>query len=716
MKVRIDKTKEILKKIKEQTELVTLNETIYNMDAKVKNFIFNESIGKINETKNSYMEEIQKYKDIQKMSERLKFLFESRKKHSEKRIENAKKLSQKISEKAKSLDVEKLNDIVDKLNKMNERIIEPINGTLVEEQLNKLIEKFEENEKLIMSFPTAENQTKYDKAVDDAKKKLLDHTPKEIVERLHRMFIGNLDTLNYTTNIIRLIVLRYKNKPEDVTPEEFTQNITDLISNEFDKLEVPDFEIKNKEILKDIKDRLEKRLSNTEIPKLNENIQKAIENLKTELGSFKEVYANKTLLEINDAIQKEIKGLNVNGLLDNQLNKLKEIQNKMQDALKKTNLNKLKDVASQLKVINDQSKKQIDTFISRIEKLNEKLKALPKSKALNRTLTAIKKLTTRLNFQKTIELLKSINISEINPKQEIDNIKRIKSLTDEIKEIMDSSPLINVFGQILFQNLNRKLSEKKKRTLQADVVREMICKMDNVPSSDSITLEPQLLNQYELNNEVYDISTDSQLKLDFNNDDLARCSQNKIPEVYNNVVYNGYSDIEVDPQKKRVKYKLKAKYLRDYQPPEFFYLNIQSKLTYNNEQIDTDSYCVVEDDSDRDNVIFNCYTYLDSVDGEKYELAEINSNYIEIPKNSTDNTPRNYGNSYFRTSKNSLSAGAIVGIILGCVAALAIIAGVALCLKSSAKATVYPTQSINTSANIIVPNEAVDYSNKNFKI
>ena len=357
-----------------------------------------------------------------------------------------------------------------------------------------------------------------------------------------------------------------------------------------------------------------------------------------------------------------------------------------------------------MKEMNDQSKNQLKSFITTIEKLNEKLVNLPKSKTLNRTLTAIKKLVTKLNFEKTIEIIKSINVSEINPKQEIENIKKIKSLTEEIKEIMDSSPLINIFGQILFQNLNRKLSEKKNRILQEDTVGEMTCKMDDVPINDSIILEPQVINSYILNNEVYDISTDSQLKIDFNNDDLTRCSQHKISEVYNNVIFKSYSDIEVDHQKKRIRYKLYTRFLKDYVPPEFFYLNIKSKLNHNNgfenEQLDADSYCVVEDSGDINNVIFDCFSYFDSVEDGKYEFADMTSNYIDIPKNSTNSTTKNnYGIPYIIKKKNSLSGGAIAGIILGSIATLALIVGVLICLKSSAKATVYPTQSINMSAN-----------------
>ena len=725
IKIRIDKTKEVLNKLKAQTELATLNETLYNMNAKVKNFIFNESINKINETKNQYMEEIQKYKDIQKQSERIKFLFESTKENNEKRLENAKKISQQISEKIKDLNVTILNEIVVRLNEMNERIVGQINGTEVEEQVNIFVKKIEEYEDIADKFPTTDEQSKYEKAIEDAKLKLLNHTPAEIVERLERMIGSNIETLNLTTIIIRLIVNRYKNKPDDVTTQELSQNISELIFKEFDKLEVPEFELINKDILADIKSNLDQKLSESDFSELNKKIQEAIENLKNELGSFKEMYKDKTLLEITDAIKKELKDINSTDLLGNQLNKLKNINNKIKNILKKMNLDKLKEATKQINIINEQSKNQINVFFTRIEKLNEKLVSLPKSKTLNRTLTAIKKLITKLNFSKTIEILKSLNASEINPKQEIENIKRIKNLTDEIKEIMDSSPLINIFGQILFQNLNKKTSEKRNRILQSvDTFGEMTCKMDDVPTSDSLTFEPEIINSYVLNNEVYDISTDSQLKIDFPNDELARCSSNKIPETYNNIICKSYSDVEVDHQKNRIKYKLNARILPGYTPPEFFYLNIKSKINHNNgagnKQLDTDSYCVVEDSRDINNVIFNCYSYLDPVEDGTYEFTEMTSNYIQISNNSTQTPSRNYGNSYFRTSKSSLSAGAIVGIVLGCVAALAIIIGVIFCLRNSAKATVYPTQSINMSANnAIIPSESrlpVDYTQKNINV
>ena len=215
-------------------------------------------------------------------------------------------------------------------------------------------------------------------------------------------------------------------------------------------------------------------------------------------GSFKDIYEGKTLLEITDAIKKEMKEFDTTGLLDGEMSKLKNIYNKIQDVLKNSNLNKLKDIPKQIKVINDQSKKQLETFYARIKKLQGKLGSLPKSKTLNRTLTAIKNLITKLDFSKTIKLLQSVNISEINPKQEIENIKKIQNLTKQIKDIMDSSPLVNIFGQILFQNLNRKLSEKK-RILQ-DKVGDLICKMDDVPTSDTITSDPELINSFIINN------------------------------------------------------------------------------------------------------------------------------------------------------------------------------------------------------------------------
>ena len=112
---------------------------------------------------------------------------------------------------------------------------------------------------------------------------------------------------------------------------------------------------------------------------------------------------------------------------------------------------------------------------------------------------------------------------------------------------------------------------------------------------------------------------------------------------------------------------------------------------------------------DINNAMLDCFSHSESVDDDKYELKN---------SDTTDDDNKNTGYSYFRTSKKSLSAGAIVGIVLGCVAALALIIGILLCLKNIAKATVYPTQNIDmSSGNGMVPTESnvpVDYSKKIF--
>ena len=104
------------------------------------------------------------------------------------------------------------------------------------------------------------------------------------------------------------------------------------------------------------------------------------------------------------------------------------------------------------------------------------------------------------------------------------------------------------------------------------------------------------------------------------------------------------------------------------------------------------------------------------------------SNYIKIENpisnnntGSTSNSTNGYGNSYFhRSKKKHLSAGAIVGIILGSIAALAIIIGIIILATRKTQPTIYPTQSINMStSNAMVPPESnipVDYSKKNFDV
>ena len=132
----------------------------------------------------------------------------------------------------------------------------------------------------------------------------------------------------------------------------------------------------------------------------------------------------------------------------------------------------------------------------------------------------------------------------------------------------------------------------------------------------------------------------------------------------------------------------------------------KTKVKYNSSNVEKeeelDSYCVLEDDNDRDNARFKCYAYTENMTSFSEADDDIKSSYIIIAdSNSTepdngDNGKSGKSGTYFNRKKSSggLGAGAIVGIILACLAVLIAIICTIVCLnKRASTAAVVARQS-----------------------
>ena len=133
------------------------------------------------------------------------------------------------------------------------------------------------------------------------------------------------------------------------------------------------------------------------------------------------------------------------------------------------------------------------------------------------------------------------------------------------------------------------------------------------------------------------------------------------------------------------------------------------KVKYNSSNVEKeeelDSYCVLEDDNDRDNARFKCYAYTEDMTSFSEADDDIKSSYIIIADSNSsepDNGDNGKSGTYFNRKKSSggLGAGAIVGIILACLAVLIAIICTIVCLnKRASTAAVVARQS--ESNNII---------------
>ena len=184
---------------------------------------------------------------------------------------------------------------------------------------------------------------------------------------------------------------------------------------------------------------------------------------------------------------------------------------------------------------------------------------------------------------------------------------------------------------------------KKLRNLQQEG--KITCKLDQTFTETDI-LRPQQskINNYVLSNEEFNITFNDDVKLNINGDQ-QNCNDNEIDKVKSSFVYTYYYNFTVESSKEKVNYKLHVKKVGDYTiPSSFFYLLLKIKFseikrdTTKDDSKEVDSYCVLNDSSNTNDIIFNCYAYtgtvynIDNVDG----ISELNSSYITVSANSTD--------------------------------------------------------------------------------
>ena len=279
---------------------------------------------------------------------------------------------------------------------------------------------------------------------------------------------------------------------------------------------------------------------------------------------------------------------------------------------------------------------------------------------------------------------------------------------------------------------------KKMRNLKQEG--KITCKLDQTFTETDILRPEQInINNYVLSNEEFNITFNDDVKLNINGDQ-QNCNDNEIDKVKSSFVYMYYNNFTVESSKERVNYKLHVKKVGNYTiPSSFFYVLLKikfSEITRDTSKDDrelaekshdgitpseeVDCYCVLNDTSNTNDIIFNCYAYtgtvynIDNVDG----ISELNLSYITVSANSTD-YEINYNNNGFHTFRrnyNKLSGGAIAGIVLSCLVVLGVIIGIICCGKNKAIGKVLYNESesrnnLDLSNNKFYPH--IGYNQKN---
>ena len=270
------------------------------------------------------------------------------------------------------------------------------------------------------------------------------------------------------------------------------------------------------------------------------------------------------------------------------------------------------------------------------------------------------------------------------------------------------------YWRLLSKNDKEKEPSKNNRNRRAEETATLICKIDDSFSGgEHLTEEAENINSFILKSNVdLNITVNSEISFDVSTEFSESC-QNNNENIVQNLNLNSISDLTIEASKKRFTFDIAVGMSPTFEIPDFFYLLVKAKVITKSNGLrlldtpeDVNTYCLLGDATDKTNAKFTCFGYNDNLDkNSQITLGNFTSEYINFNESlSLPYPPQNYqpnneglepndandadanGKIYYsRSSDSGLSAGAIAGIIIACVAAVAIAVTVVLLLRKKKK-------------------------------
>ena len=602
---------------------------------------------------------------------------------------------EKISEKIRYLineyfiENEVVQNIVDKR----------INKTLINEAINKVISFIEKSEDYYKEM-LSENGTK----IRDESKEAI----KDIIN----------DALNMTDDDIIKLNETVSNDIDDLI--EFV----DLLKKKYESIKNSESR-SNKKRIEEIS--LQILINNTKLIEFLENVRGLLEKIGfniNSLGITSETFDKieeglGTLQSMLIKVPNALIGSNYTRII----NVIKEkINTKIKDQIKKqiiqaidsNFMNYFINLESITKILTlfKNNKEVANVFINQIMKLSEYITKI-RSKLQNgnfdisELLQKIREDYLSSNKNDIYTIIKGILDSKTNSTLLSDFSLKLLNFIQQFFEYIKNLPnAFKTFG------INRLLSidYNNRRTEETG---SLTCKFDETISED-LTASPEDISSLILKTgQNYTLNIQSGINIKADKDKTDKCTNNN-ENIKKQVTFNNLSGLDVEGSKKRFKFSIRIKISRTWRRPPFFYLfmklrmKLKSKGNLRNLDVeeDTGSYCLIDDESNSDNVQLSCYGNNDNIDEntEKITLSNFTSDYIELPENlsvansTKGNEPssnNNNGNRYFmRSNSSGLSGGAIAGIVITCVAVLAIVISLMLYFRKKSNVP-NPNQTTN---------------------
>ena len=636
--------------------------------ANIKLSSIKEFIDKIKEIIDKDKTELEKY---EKISEKIRYLI------NEYFIEN-----------------EVVQNIVDKR----------INKTLINEAINKVISFIEKSEDYYKEM-LSENGTK----IRDESKEAI----KDIIN----------DALNMTDDIVIKLNETVSNDIDDLI--EFV----DLLKKKYESIKNSESR-SNKKRIEEIS--LQILINNTKLIEFLENVRGLLEKIGfniNSLGITSETFDKieeglRTLQSMLIKVPDALIGSNYTRII----NVIKEkINTKIKDQIKKqiiqaidsNFMNYFINLESITKILTlfKNNKEVANVFINQIMKLSEYITKI-RSKLQNgnfdisELLQKIREDYLSSNKNDIYTIIKGILDSKTNSTLLSDFSLKLLNFTQQFFEYIKNLPnAFKTFGKNRLRLLS--IDYNNRRTEETG---SLTCKFDETISED-LTASPEDISSLILKTgQNYTLNIQSGINIKADKDKTDKCTNNN-ENIKKQVTFNNLSGLGVEGSKKRFKFSIRIKISRTWRRPSFFYLfmklrmKLKSKGNLRNLDVeeDTGSYCLIDDESNSDNVQLSCYGNNDNIDEntEKITLSNFTSDYIELPENlsitnstegnepSSNNNNGNNGNRYFmRSNSSGLSGGAIAGIVITCVAVLAIVISLMLYFRKKSNVP-NPNQTTN---------------------